>query len=416
MNNLNPSKILLFSLSTWLIIFTIIPYKYYFNESPNEAIFFALLCFFAFFLGTFFCNDKISDNEIINTKNVKLIFNISFLLGVIGVLFRLYERIFLDSVLMYDNFTEYRFESLQQEDQLSIAGVLGSLFYPFGLSALLIYIYYNKIIYINKLPVYAFGSFFPIEAIFLGGRLNIIVFSLILFFAFQINSIKDKGKLILPNLRNSILVISIFFLFSLYSLNIVLTRFDQMGFDFTNYLNFLEISRNLEISSYFYNFADQRNFDLTSTYFFILVEMMHYYVSGLVEFIKLYNFNLSGFDPYFGSHQFNVFLKFFGFLGFDTISFMDTHDNHHQIGQYTSFLGPAYIDFGKYSIFYLFLLGYVSKKIYFSMSKGLISGQLLYPYVLTVVILSPMNHFFMQQYLYIFTAIIITITMFKIRL
>ena len=68
-----------------------------------------------------------------------------------------------------------------------------------------------------------------------------------------------------------------------------------MGFDFTSYLTYLEISRNLEISSYFYNFANQRNFDLTSAYFFILVEMMHYFVSGLVEFIKLYNFNLSDF-------------------------------------------------------------------------------------------------------------------------
>lgn len=416
MNYLNPSKILLFSLSSWLIFFTIIPYNYYFNESPNEAIFFALLCFFAFIVGSFFCNDNISDNEIIDAKNVKSIFYLSFLLGVIGVFFRLYERIFLDSVFTYDSFTEYRFETINQQDQLSIAGVLGSLFYPFGLVALLIYIYYNKVIFMKKWPVYAFGSLFPIEAIFLGGRLNIVVFSLILFFAFQINSIKDKGKLLLPNLRVSILVIFLFFLFSLYSLNIVLTRFDQMGFDFTSYLTYLEISRNLEISSYFYNFANQRNFDLTSTYFFILVEMMHYFVSGLVEFIKLYNFNLSGFDPYFGSHQFNVFLKFFSFFGIDTISFMDTHDNHHQIGQYTSFLGPAYIDFGKYSIFYLFLLGYFSKKIYFNMSKGLITGQLLYPYVLTVVILSPMNHFFMQQYLYIFTAIIITITMSKIRL
>ena len=160
MNYLNPSKILLFSLSSWLIFFTIIPYNYYFNESPNEAIFFCFIMLPCFYRWFFFCNDNISDNEIIDAKNVKSIFYLSFLLGVIGVFFRLYEEFFL-ILFLHRILTEYRFETINQRDQLSIAGVLGSLFYPFGLVALLIYIYYNKVIFMKKVACLCFWQPIP---------------------------------------------------------------------------------------------------------------------------------------------------------------------------------------------------------------------------------------------------------------
>ena len=149
---------------------------------------------------------------------------------------------------------------------------------------------------------------------------------------------------------------------------------------------------------------------------FIITEIFHYYLSGIIEFIKLYNFN-DTYEYWLGAHQFNIYLKFLSFFGIENLpTYQDTLSSHHQPGQYTSFLGPTLIDFGKFSLIYIFLLGIIIGKIFNSVVSKNLSGIMFYPLFATTVIFSPMIHLLMASSLYIINAFIIFVIATKIRL
>tara|TARA_Y100000768_G_scaffold388048_1_gene381673 strand:- start:3695 stop:4654 length:960 start_codon:yes stop_codon:yes gene_type:complete len=318
---------------------------------------------------------------------------------------------------MYDNFTEYRFASADAYYENSLIDVFASIMYPFGIASLLLYIFYNKQINVNKYIVWLVAATYPLESIFLGGRLNLIFFATLIFFAFQVNNFLNKGSLISVQIKKLIPLFFVLMIFLMYSVNIVTARFDQMGFSFESYIFYLEVVRDVEIENSYFSFLVDNNFSSFSFFTFAIAEIVHYFHAGVIEFIKLYHFNDGDYVYWMGAHQFSIYLKFFSILGFENLpSYLDTLESYHQAGQYTSFVGSALIDFGEYTPIYMFILGILSGGIYNSALKGELAGIMIFPFVATVVVYSPMINFLMNAPLYILNALILVIIISKLKI
>lgn len=416
MNYLKPEKLIIFSTLLWFICFLIIPYNYHFDANINKAVTFTSACLLFFLVGT-----KSVQNPMYNFKggqvdqidNFKIKFILIFLIGLFGVLLRIYQRLFLDDITSFDSASEFRLMSLEEEKELSLIQIIAAVCYPFGLVALLLFIYFRSQININKYIIYFSGSLFPLEAIFLGGRLNMAVFAIILLIAFFIKKSISNEKIYFQK-KHIFYFLSVFFLFILYSNKIIIDRLELMGFDFFLYISYIESARDMTISQYYYDFLYNSNFSGLGSLSYMLVEIIHYYISGIIEFFRLYLFS-DDLTLWYGSFQFNVYLKFLSFFGVDGLpSMADVYSvSHHNPGRYTSFIGPAFIDFGYYAIFYIFLIGLISKKLFYYSSAGFLSGLLLYPFIAMVIILSPMHHFMMGPNLYILNAFLISLIILK---
>ena len=420
MNKLKPSNLLFTSFLIWIIFFIITPYTYFFDKSPFDAVVFIFFSFLFFIIGSIIStNTDLShkSNDKLSSKSINRFFYGSLLAGIIGGIIRIYQRIFTESVLMYDNFTEYRFASSEAYYENTIIDAIGSLLYPFGIASLLMYIYYGKQIKINKYFVWMVAGTYPLEGIFLGGRLNIIFFATMIFFAFQIKSFSQNRVLIGISLKKIIPVLLALMIFLMYSANILTTRFDQMGFTFESYIMYLEVVRNVEIDNNFLSYLVKNNFSNFSFLSYVFVEIIHYFHAGVIEFIKLYHFNDGDYTYWMGVHQFSIYLKFFSIFGIENLpSYVDTLESYHQVGQYTSFVGSALIDFGEYTPIYMFILGILSGKTYNSAIRGEFNGIMIFPFIASVIVYSPMINFLMNQTLYILNALILLIIISKVRM
>ena len=420
MKKISPANLLFTSFIIWIVCFIFSPYNYNFQESSFNAVIFISFSFLCFIIGAITIkNDDISSGELNNFSNssINSIFYFSIITGFIGGLLRIYQRIFTESVLMYDNFTEYRFASADAYYENSLIDVFASIMYPFGIVSLLLYIYYNKQINVNKYIVWFVAATYPLESIFLGGRLNLIFFATLIFFAFQVNNFLNKGSLMSFQIKKLIPLFLVLIIFLMYSANIVTARFDQMGFSFESYIFYLEVVRDVEIENSYFSFLVDNNFSSFSFFTFAIAEIVHYFHAGVIEFIKLYHFNDGDYVYWMGAHQFSIYLKFFSILGFENLpSYLDTLESYHQAGQYTSFVGSALIDFGEYTPIYMFILGILSGGIYNSTLKGELAGIMIFPFVATVVVYSPMINFLMNAPLYILNALILVIIISKVKI
>lgn len=418
MNNLNPTKLLIFSLIIWIACSIITPYNYFFDNSPLRAIFFLSFSFLAFLIG---CKTNLKNDSTFKTvqssEQINFLFYFSLFTGFFGVLFKLYQRIFIERVMIYDSFTDFRFGAEEAYYENTIIDVISGIMYPFGIVSLLLYIYFGKSININKYIVWLIGIAYPIEGILLGGRLNIIFFATMIFFTFQVKNFLNNGSLIKLSRTKILSIIFCLIFFLIYSSNIISARLEYMGFDFINFLSYLELQRNVEIDDWYILFLLRNNFSNFAFITFAFAEIIHYFQVGIIEFIKLYNFNNGNYDYWMGVHQFSIYLKFFSIMGFENIpSYLDTMSSSHQPGQYTSFIGSALIDFGEYTPIYMFALGIFAKRIYNSALSGRFAGVMIFPFVATVVIYSPMINFLMNQTLYILNALIIIMIMSKVKI
>ncbi|MDA9841142.1 hypothetical protein N9C34_00600 [Candidatus Marinimicrobia bacterium] len=362
---------------------------------------------------SFFKKEKNSYNRLIISTKINSIFKFSLITGIVGILLRIYQRIFIEKIFIFDNLTEFRFSALNDFNEPSMIEVLSSIMYPFGLTALIFYIYFSDKIKINKNIIYLAGIMYPLESLALGGRITIIVFLSMIFFSLFIKNF-HKQRLFFRK-RYIFIVIFFLFIFSLYSTSIVQTRLSTMGFNLLSYIDFLEVQRQVSVSGSFYNFVDRENFSGLGLYLFIINEIMHYYLVGVIEFIKLFNYNTT-YEYWMGAHQFNVYLKFFSFIGIENLpSYQETLNSHHHPGQYTSFIGPALIDFGRFSLVYFFILGMISRKIYLDAISNRLTGLMLYPIVATTIIFSPMINLLMAQNLYILNSFLFFLLLVKMR-
>lgn len=426
MKNLSPTFLICFSIIVWIFFYFLSPYDYYLYNSGVNGAFFILLSFFAFLLG---CQSVISSNSYNINKNsniqdhynflrIRKIFYLCLFFGAIGIFFRLIDNFALSNYQEFDNLTESRFASNNSfdEESNSAFSVLGALLFPYSLSALIIYIYFKEFIKFPSIPIYLFGGFFAFESFLGGGRLNILTWILYVFFAHLIKNHLNNKKLLKFNYRTLAYTVITILIFLGYSLSITFDRLEYFGIDKISYLLYSSDFREIQIDDAYLQFLEKNN-SIFSNYIFMFYEIGHYYIHGLFEFIKLYNYNTSNYEYMLGAHQFNIFFKFFTFMGVEGLpSFEQTLSGYPQAGQYTGFLGPSFIDFGNYSLIYFYLLGFLARNIYILSVRKSFIGIILYPFVATTIITSPAFHASMQSNLYFLISLIVVLLIYKTKI
>ncbi|BCN92702.1 hypothetical protein THMIRHAM_04870 [Thiomicrorhabdus immobilis] len=322
----------------------------------------------------------------------KRVLNFLFVLGVLGVVLKFFEHIFLHSAFSYSSLFEYKMSRMYSELNSGGLGVLSALLYPFGLVVLIFQIngryFRNKI---KVLFVWLVGVYWFFDALIMSSMTAIVyVFSMVFVAHVIANGLKGNQTNI-PFFRVLLLTVLTISYF-------VYLTFFRVDVDF--------ISVSLESKALF------PNFEVNSVFLFSLLNFLHYVVHGVVEWFRLFNHvGLSNY--YFGMYEFYPFVKLFAFLGFEVPTFSELASVAHKTGVYTSFWGPFILDFGALSFGMAFFSGIVSSYFYKGLFSGNLSSLLIYPVIAMQIIFSPIINIFSGVIIYYLLSAIISVFLIK---
>jgi len=141
--------------------------------------------------------------------------------------------------------------------------------------------------------------------------------------------------------------------------------------------------------------------------------LKHYFVHGVIEYIRMVNHLDSVTGYYYGQYEFNVFFKFFKSLGLPLKSLSDLNEIISRKSVYKTFWGSFYIDFGVFGVFVMFFWGRFVKRLYVLTKRGCTQYAIFYGYLSTILITSFFINFILGSSSYYLLAFFINLLVFK---
>ena len=424
----SPLKLQAISFLIWVIAFLSIPATYI---KLGDAFFFSVFSLIMFnllfALGTLAKkNHKKSINLFSKLKKRQLVFFL-FCIGFIGVLIRVYQRIFLQKIYFASNLIETRMDLLSSELNSGILGVVSAVFYPFATICLLLGVLWNKELKRIEIIIITVFGLFPIYDSFLTeGRLMIVMIFGMLFITlgFSNYNLFKKGLLVKAgglklfkaprfflkkrNIIFSVIVVSLFVGFSVKVMNNRLSVF--------NYRDTLKVWEYYHESNIDNEFLAKvkKSDKLNKNKLIGLYSIKHYFAHSVFEYIRLVGHleNYTGY--YYGAYEFYPYLKMLKVVKIDVPSFSDLNNVIYKRGVYTTFWGPFFLDFGVFGFILSFFLGRFCKQKYLNAKNGSEMDILLYSFIGINILASFFVSFLNGGNIYFFNAIIITILFSKI--
>ncbi|WP_242120105.1 hypothetical protein [Aestuariivivens sediminicola] len=363
-------------------------------------------------------------------KKIKQITGLFFFMGALGVLLKVYAGFYNSGIYSSDNIFEQRLQNMGKELTGGAVGAFSSMLYPFAFLALLLAIYHFKSFKkVSLLTISFFGIYPIIETFFMGGRTTIALLGTTLLFVTFASYLKNtafpvlkfkilKIKLLtLPKflLKRKIIIplITVVILFIYYSISVLdnrLTRFNYGDGVFIVWerKDYKWVKFDDEFKEEYFKYSAK---DKAKT--LGLLNLKHYFVHGVFEFVRLVNDldKVSGY--YYGQYQFNVFFKFFKMLGLPLKSFGELSTIVKRQAVYQTFWGPFYIDFGIFGIVIAFFWGRFVKRVYIKAKMGSTPHVIFYGYLATVIVTSFYINFLMGSSSYFLFAFLISLAVFK---
>jgi len=405
-------------------MYSIIPYEYENIYPVLPALLSLALDAFCFLMGVFFIK-SMWDKELMyasldvnvftsimrtNEENTKKIFYVSIMLGLIGVVLKIYMRLYQQDITSFANTTEFRLHLNDDQVDGGALGLISAILYPFGFVSLTLLIYFKEYLDVKKgiyFLVWFIGLFFGIDGYLAGGRTSFVVLASLIFFTYALKFYHAKIEIKILSIKNIIYLLCAFFGFLYFSSIIIFQRLELFGTTTQEYIAYMTEGREISLSSEFINFMQDDDALGFNKFVFTLVEFLHYYVHGVFEYIRLYNH--FDFDHvWYGIHEYFIYFKFFDRLGLFKITYLETLQGYYKTGVYTTLFGPSLIDFGHFTFLYALFLGSVFQLLYYKALSGKIIGLLLYPFVATTIIFSPMINIMTGSVLYIFNALLMS--------
>lgn len=429
MSLIKPIYLLIVSGLIWFIAFITLPASYInFGGKLWFPIISLILFNISFVLGLFTIKSVyVSKKEYSFSKKIALLV-IMFVIGLIGVLIRMYQRIYIQEIYFAENLVETRMELMSSEVNSGFLGILSAVFYPFSTITLMLAILWHK--HINKLIfllILILGLFPIYDAFLTESRLLIVLTFLLVLFTFlasRISFFKNhtiikvfKYKLIsIPSVilkkKVWIPVSIIIIVFAIFSQKVVNNRLAAFGYTDTlkvwEHYHESKIDKDFNLEVKNAKSVNEKN-KLIAQY-----SLKHYFAHSIPEYIRLNNHLQRFWGYYFGAFEFYTFIKFFKVIGLDIPSFSKLNEISYKPAVYTTFWGPFYIDFGVFGFFISFLLGRFTQRTYLRAKHGSEKDILLYAFIGVVVLASFFVNFAMGGNLYFLTAIIIAIILLKI--
>ena len=122
-----------------------------------------------------------------------------------------------------------------------------------------------------------------------------------------------------------------------------------------------------------------------------MINFGQYYLHGVFEFGYLYNNYKKNY--WYGGYTFNIFAKFINIVFRTNINLKEIQQSPPRTGVYTTFFGPIFIDFGWFSLVFVFFFGVFQKLIYNKILQGRFQFIPLLFYLLIINFFMPVFNF-----------------------
>lgn len=360
------TKVTLAGLLVWLALFVIVPLQL---KIPLgwKPVLFIILSYIFFILGLKIIPGISVDKRnsySMNRKAVIQVFYIVIWIAVLGLIFRVLDKFVLRGTSFGYSISYNRI--LLEKSGSSIVSILAALLAPF--SFLPLFLYYLLGLKRRWLLVLSYFIFFStaFEFVMLGSRSGLFVILLLL--GLYLRYFK---KLRITYGRIIIVGIIMFFLMIL-SVNLFIERTK----DFAK-TDKVAIEHILERSGYNFTIepTNEAKKDIISAdsktmqaYRLGIINFGQYYLHGLFEFGYLYN-NYEN-QNWYGGYTFNIVPKFSNIIFRTDFDLKEIQDSPPRTGVYTTFFGPIFIDFGWFSLIFMFFFGVFQKLIYNKVMLG----------------------------------------------
>ncbi len=428
----NPIKLLLLSLFIWLFFFVQMPVEYIYTGSAFFPVLTLILFTLCFIFGIISLKaSSIKAKEIPSDRKLRQIVVTLFIIGLIGVLLKMYVGFFKTEIFLAEDVFEQRLENMGKEMSGGLIGVLASLLFPFAYVAMLMAIYnYKSFSKVLLFIIFITGLYPMIETLFMGGRTIIALLGttllFVIFASFNKNSnlalfkIKFSGATLLniPKflLKKTIIIplLVIAVLFTTYSIEVVnkrLTRFGYGKHTFTVWeqTDYQWVKFDEDFKAKYFKSPEDEKARMIG-----LHSLKHYFSHGMVEYVRLVNHLDKTTGYYYGQYQFNVFFKFFRSFGVPLKSFGELNSIVKRKSVYQTFWGPFYIDFGVFGFIIIFFWGRFVKRLHVHAKNGFTQYLVFYCYLATIIITSAFINFLLGSSSYYLFAFFISLLLFKI--
>jgi len=380
-------------MAIWFVLFVVAPLSVNIPISLTPIVF-ILLCYVCFWVGISLSDvlwqkkATLSLPRIISLSmpKARFLFRISIFLAVIAVTFKLYDSVVLRGATLENDAFSNR-ESIESEGgglfSMVAAILAGFQFIPYLLYEFLP-VKRSKIVLIFVLSLFLFDV---AELVLFSSRSGLFL-TLMLFAAFQIM----LGKVKLNWKTISLSLIGVFALIAFMSY-IFLERTKLFAGDLVLQVALIDANYNYTLSGTndVINTIFYTNSSLLESVSFSIVNATIYYLHGIIEFNYLFE-NFTS-DHAMGQNTFFVFSKFASILFEVPFSQSEVESLAPRGGVFTSFFGPIYIDFGWFSLLFMFYLGWIIKYFYYKLRAVRFHFMPIYGYFIIVVFFFPVFNF-----------------------
>ncbi|WP_282042229.1 O-antigen polymerase [Winogradskyella flava] len=431
MKALRPVRLIFISFLLWLFFFLQMPVEYLYEGSLLFPIMSLLIYIISFVFGII----SLKTNSIkklisVSDRKTKQIIYLFFILGLFGVLLKVYVGFFKTEIFLSEDVFETRLENMAKELTGGFVGIIASIFFPFSFVSMLLAIYNYKIINRIILLFIILSGFYPfIETIFMGGRTTIALLGTTLLIISYASYNKNANipavqlkylnrKLIkLPKFLFKKVVyiplILVSILFISYSIEVVNKRLTRFGYGDRTFkvweqkdYQWVKFDEDFK-ESYFKSNTEDKAKKIG------IYSLKHYFAHGVIEYIRLVNDLESTTGYHYGQYQFGVFFKFFRAFGIPLKSNAEMEEVVSRKAVYKTFFGPFYIDFGLLGVIIIFFWGRFVKRIYTYAQRGHSQYVVFYGYLTTILLTSAFLNFLMGSSSYYLFAFFIGLLVFR---
>ena len=386
LTKINPKRTVLYAFGVWSFFFVTAPLVVQI-EVNYTAYLLILLSLLSFFLGGIFTRSKSIRIKTVPISQIKVyhLFKLILVLAIFGLLLKTIDRFFVRGITIESDYFANR--DIMEKGGGNPIAILAAFFVPFGLIPLFIFWKYKlKINLLVKILVYLvfFGHFF--DALLIGSRSSIFVtvvfFTLFVFFF----------KKFVLTIRKTLILITISLSFLFLMNYIFLERTKLFAGD-------KAIEVVLSQSNFNYTLTSNKNFKenfnslnpFLQTTAFTYITTIQYFTHGMIEFSYLYdNFTK---NHALGQYTFDVYFRFLSKFTGETLNKEELENLPPRDGVYTTFFGPVFIDFGWFTILFMFFFGRFTYIIFEKAKQGSDWSTLMYFFLFIILMFSPVFNF-----------------------
>tara|TARA_B100000768_G_C11278913_1_gene377421 strand:- start:790 stop:2115 length:1326 start_codon:yes stop_codon:yes gene_type:complete len=385
----NPLKISLAGLFFWLIIFFLIPLRVKLQIGFMPFVY-LIANYIFFFLGLKIISQTKPEKELTYTVNKRILWKILYiviLIAVIGFFFKVLDKFYIRGASFQNSISYNRI--LLEKSGVSVISIISAITNAFCFLPLFIYYMIQpKKKWLFLLCMFLFFSA-GFEFIMLGSRSGLFVI-IILFTTYLFYFKKVKIKPI-----KFLIILGILSVLGIFSTQLFIERTK----DFAK-TDKVAIEHILKRSNYNFTITPKEETKVKiikssnktiQAARLTAINFAQYYLHGVFEFGYLYN-NYKK-NHYYGAYTFNILVKFINTIFRTNFDIKEIQNAPTRTGIYTTFFGPIFIDFGWFSLIFMFFFGVFQKLLFNKTMAGRFQFIPLLFYMLIINFFMPVFNF-----------------------